>query len=389
MDALSPNPLHEVHRQAEADFQPYGDIDIVSTYGQPQAEYAALARTCGLFDQPHRAILSLTGTDRLDFLNRILTNQTWDKQTKSGLAAGEGCYAFLLTANGRIVTDLNVLERGDSTLLEMEFRQLATVQSFLQKYIFTEKVRLESKIGQWHQIALHGPGAAKVIGDWSDNATDLTSLPQLGSLATTVRGIAVTCWRDDVTGAPGYHMIIPADSARVVWMELISRFGPTLATGSDEQPRRPALRPVGWAVFNARRIEAGRPLFGIDFDETVLPAETGLLDRAVSFAKGCYLGQEIVARMHARGQLARKIAGFRMSDDALPVAGTGVLDADKNPIGTVTSSTISPVLSNASIGLAMLKRPSFEIGSKIAIPAEGAIRQATVVHIPFLENTPP
>jgi folate-binding protein YgfZ len=142
-------------------------------------------------------------------------------------------------------------------------------------------------------------------------------------------------------------------------------------------------------VFNARRIEAGRPLFGIDFDETVLPAETGLLDRAVSFAKGCYLGQEIVARMHARGQLARKIAGFRMSDDALPVAGTGVLDADKNPIGTVTSSTISPVLSNASIGLAMLKRPSFEIGSKIAIPAEGAIRQATVVHIPFLENTPP
>jgi folate-binding protein YgfZ len=388
MDGQSPNPLHDVHAQAEADFQAYGDIEIVSTYGQPQAEYAALARSCGLLDQPHRAVLSISGADRLDFLNRILTNQTWDKQTNKGLNAGDGCYSFLLTVNGRIVTDMNVLERGDATLLEMETRRLAAVQAFLQKYIFAEKVRLESRIGIWHQMALHGPGAARVIGEWSESAVDPAGLPQLGSTAATVRGIPIILWRDDVTGAPGYHLIVPAESAGVVWMELMTRFGPAAAAASPPV-HRPMLRPIGWAVFNSRRIEAGRPLFGIDFDETVLPAETGLLDRAVSFTKGCYLGQEIVARMHARGQLARRLAAFRMTDDALPVAGTGVLDAEKNPIGTVTSSTVSPVLSNASIGLAMLKRPAFEIGSKIAIPAEGAIREAVVVAIPFLENTPP
>ena len=137
------NPLHDIQRQAEAEFQPYGDIEIVSTYGQPEAEYAALARTCGLFDQPHRGILSLTGPERLDFLNRILTNQTWDKETKTGLTAGEGRYAFLLTSNGRIVTDMNILERGDATLLELEARRLDVVKTFLLKYIFTEKVRLE------------------------------------------------------------------------------------------------------------------------------------------------------------------------------------------------------------------------------------------------------
>jgi aminomethyltransferase len=385
MDAQQPSALLDLHRQAEAELQPYGDIEIVSTFGQPQAEYAALARTCGLMDQPHRAILSLAGKDRLDFLNRMLTNQTSDKETKVGLGAGEGRYSFLLSANGRIVSDMNILERGDTTLLELESRRLEAVKSFLQKYIFTEKVRLESKIGQLHQISLHGPGAAKVMSEWSDAAIDAANLPPLGSLSATVRDVPIIVWRDDVTGAPGYHLIVPTEHARAVWMDLVSRFGPALATGPDTGVR-PLLRPIGWAAFNARRIEAGRPLFGIDFDETVLPAETALLDRAVSFTKGCYLGQEIVARMHARGQVARKIAGFRMNDDALPVAGTGVLDADQNPIGAITSSTVSPVLSNASIGFAMLKRPFFEIGTVITIPAEGQIRQATVVAIPFLEK---
>ena len=226
-----------------------------------------------------------------------------------------------------------------------------------------------------------------MIGDWSDAAIDLAELKPLCSIAATIRDVPIIVWRDDVTGATGYHLIIPTENAHVAWMELMSRFGPALAT-SPQTVTRPMLRPIGWAAFNARRIEAGRPLFGIDFDETVLPAETGLLDRAVSFTKGCYMGQEIVARMHARAQVARKIAGFRMTDDALPVAGTGVLDAAKTPIGAVTSSTVSPVLSNASIGLAMLKRPSFEIGSIISIPAEGLIRQATVVSIPFLDPKP-
>jgi folate-binding protein YgfZ len=143
------------------------------------------------------------------------------------------------------------------------------------------------------------------------------------------------------------------------------------------------LRPIGWAAFNTTRIEAGQSLFGIDFDETFLPAETGRLDSAVSFTKGCYPGQEIVARMHARKQLAKQIAGIRMDGEALPVAGTLIYDEASNQIGAITSSTLSPILSNAAICLGILKRPFFNVGSVLQIPAEGAMRKATVVELPF------
>jgi folate-binding protein YgfZ len=189
-------------------------------------------------------------------------------------------------------------------------------------------------------------------------------------------------WRNDVTGVAGYNLIIPVARARKVWMDFITRFGVATEIG------RRRLRPVGWAAFNAVRIEAGRPIFGIDFDDTILPAETGpLLNQAVSFTKGCYPGQEVVARMHARKQVARNIAGLRMAAphaDALPIAGTKIFDANQNEIGGVTSSTLSPVLSNAAIALGILKRPHFNIGTELHIPAEGEIRKATVVELPFM-----
>src|SRR5437764_3022572 len=107
------NPLLGLHQQAQAEFQPYADIDVVSTFGEPQAEYAALHKSCGLMDLPQRGVLEVSGKDRLPFLNNLLTNQLWDKQTKSGLPTGQGVYAFFLNLKGRIVADINVLELGD------------------------------------------------------------------------------------------------------------------------------------------------------------------------------------------------------------------------------------------------------------------------------------
>src|SRR5512133_1403488 len=106
----SNNPLLDIHRQAEAELQPYGDIEIVSTFGEPQAEYAAIRKGTALFDWPQRGIIELQGKDRLSFLNNLLTNQTWDKSAKRGLEPGRGAYAFFLNNKGRIVTDVNVLE---------------------------------------------------------------------------------------------------------------------------------------------------------------------------------------------------------------------------------------------------------------------------------------
>src|SRR5687768_12144923 len=135
------NPLSDLHRQAHAETQGYGDIEIVSTFGEAQAEYAAIRKSCGMMDLPHRGFIELTGKDRLTFLNNLISNQTYDKQSKSGLSAGQGVYAFLLNAkSGRIIADMNVIERGDQTLLEMDRRVVSAVMEALEKYRFAEQV---------------------------------------------------------------------------------------------------------------------------------------------------------------------------------------------------------------------------------------------------------
>jgi folate-binding protein YgfZ len=377
MDASSLNPLRNTHAAAEAEFQRYGDIEIVSTFGEPQAEYAAIRKACGMIDLPQRAILELTGKDRLPFLNNVLSNVTWDKQTKIGLLPGQGVYSFLLNIKGRIVADMNVIERGDRTLVEMDARLMPTVRPILDKYLFVEQVKMDDQSATLHEIALHGPGAGEIIAALS--GTSVSALGILGSAAVRLLDIDVVIWRDDPSAVPGYHLILPAEQARVVWMNLVARFSDPADIGKR------LLRPVGWAAFNATRIEGGRPIFGIDFDDTMLPAETGAatMSRAVSLTK-CYVGQEIVARMHARGQVAKQIVGIKMESDALPIAGAQVTDDQSNVVGGITSSTISPVLSNAAICLGILKKPHFEIGSTVNIPAEGAMRKGTVVQLPFV-----
>src|SRR5215831_7223090 len=117
------NPLLTAHQQAQAEFQNYADVQIVSTFGQPQAEYSAIHKAAGMMDLPQRGIVELTGKDRLTFLNNLISNQTFDKQTKTPMKAGKGVYAFLLNAkSGRIGVDLNVLELGERTRVEMDAR---------------------------------------------------------------------------------------------------------------------------------------------------------------------------------------------------------------------------------------------------------------------------
>ena len=193
----------------------------------------------------------------------------------------------------------------------------------------------------------------------------------------------VILWRDDPTGTPGYFLVLPTEAAPSIWTEIESRFQAPSPDAIQASKRK--LWPAGWAAFNTTRIEAGAPLFGIDFDQTVLPAETAQLSRAVSFTKGCYLGQEIVARMHARQQWSRELVGIKMEEDALPMAGTPVYAAEHEQIGAVTSSTISPVLSNAAIALAMVKKNFAEVGTQLQVAAEGALRKAIVVQLPFLK----
>ena len=148
------------------------------------------------------------------------------------------------------------------------------------------------------------------------------------------------------------------------------------------------VRPVGWAAFNAARVEAGRPLFGIDFDDTALPAEAGpaALARAVSFTKGCYPGQEVVARMHARKQVAKQIVGLQDGRRQTPPRRCPPLTDDAgNTVGGVTSAPSRPSLSGAAVALATVKRAFAGTGTVLNVAAEGAVRKAVVAELPFVK----
>lgn len=372
------NPLHPLHQQAEAEFIDYDGTSVVLTFGEPQAEYAAIRKGAAMMDAPQRGFLELTGKDRHDFLNNLISNQVYDKAARKGLTEGSAVYSFLLNVKGRIVADLLVIEGHESTLLELDRRFVEPTRQVLEKHLFAEQVEIKPRLDA-HQLVLTGPASLGVLRRVAEGSVE--ELPPMRSTRAWLMGHEVLVWRDDVCGVPTYTLLCPPLGVAAIW----ERFTDSSASPESDDWRFQGLaRPVGWAAFNTTRIEAGRPLFGIDFDESVLPAETGLLDRAVSFTKGCYLGQEIVARMHARGQVARQIVGIRMEGDALPVAGTRICDDAGNEIGGVTSSTLSPVLSNAPLVLAILKKPYFAEGSTLKIPAEGDQRTGRVVKLPFI-----
>lgn len=383
------NPLLHLHEQAEAETQAYGDIPIVSTFGQPQAEYAALHTACGLMDVPQLAIVEIAGPDRFAFLDNLITQQVYDRSAKKGVEPGTVRHGFMLNTKGRIEAELTVVETGTALWLVVDRRLAGDVVARLGKYHFTEKISIRARSDDLHVLALHGPRSSEALRVDSGAGEQVADLAQMRSGVMPLGGAEVRVWRDDVTIWPGLFLAVPTARVVEVWTRLRDLH-------ASAAPGKRALRPIGWAAFNAVRVESGRPMFGIDFDDTTLPAETGLFGRAVSTTKGCYLGQEVVARMFARQQVARCVAGLRMQgdapgieSDALPVAGAPVFDHEDNQVGVVTSSTVSPVLSNACLALALLKRPYFQVGSVVRVAAEGKLARAVVSATPFVRQGDP
>ncbi len=404
----------------------FGGIGLIETFGEPQAEYAATHRGCGLFDMSHRGCVRIQGADRHSFLGNLISQKTFDVKEKAGMRAGEARPAFLLNLKGRVALEMLVFEAGESLWIETDRRKLSMLASLLERYRFSERAKIE--VMKTDVLGMFGSAAGGLLRDacgveadamipaWErGKRTDQTKT--IGAEQQTrvgVNGVEANLLGDRVVivrDGLGFRLWVEEAASLRMWERLMEQFG-----GPDErQPAKRRLRGIGWAAYNARRIEAGIPLAGIDYEladpsmpgrrkqiemdggeeesgspqavvgsaqgATLLPAETGLLDSHVDFTKGCYLGQEVVARMHARGQLARRLVGLRMKDDSLPIAGATIEDASGLAIGILTSSTISPVRGNASIGIGLVKKPHFETGRLLRVPAEGAMRDAEVVEL--------
>jgi len=350
-------PLSDWHSQAQAEYQDYFGTSIVSTYGRLPIEYASMYRSAGVFDMAQRGVISVTGEDRASFLNSLLTAELVERDSGKSIPPGQARFSFLLDRKGRVLAEMNVLVADDRILLELDRRLIADVSKELERYHFREKVDFTAD-DDLSVIGVLGPGAARLVRE----ATGIDAVELQDNTGRTSG--SVSAWRTDLGTVAMYLVVVPRAELVATWGRLVA----------DEK----SAVAIGWAALNAVRIEACRGVFGIDYDNTFLPAETGQLERAVSFTKGCYPGQEIVARMHARNQYARKLVQLKMNDDMLPVAGAKVYDQQGNEVGGITSSTISPRNSGIAIALAIVRREVIDAGKEIQVPAEGDMRPAAI-----------
>lgn len=364
---------YDLRDGAGADAQPL--CSLLASYGSVEPEYAAIRRGAALFDATFRGTLLVAGEERRAFLQRMVT------QDVAGLAPGKACRAFWLNRKGRIDADLVVAELGDRLVIDLDRTVAAATAQALATYVFSEDARFSDESGRFHRLELHGPASGRMLA--LAGAERIPSLDE--ACDASLGGVPVTLIRNDALGERGWSIVVPTDRAVEVWDALLAARDP-----HDERRR---VRPIGWHAYNIARVEAGTPFFHIDFGPSNLPHESGVLRDRVSFKKGCYLGQEVVARMESLGKPKQRLVGLRPTEDLLPVAGAQVFarvesaagDAESpsagalgDQVGTVTSSTLAPMLGAAPIAFAMVRTSSSEPGTVVLVNAEGSSCPAVV-----------
>ncbi len=367
---------------AEIEYLPYATpapdsvlvCELVAAYGPVEPEYAAIRRGSALFDAPQRGVIAVTGADRREFLQRMVTQDLKD------MVAGSVRRAFWLNRKGRIEADLVIAELGDRMLITLDAGSAAATVVSMRSFVFSEDVAFEDASAAHHSMELHGPGAGRTLA-----LAGATSIPAADEgTVTAIGGRPVTLIRDDALGEHGWTLLVARDDAALVWDAILAAADAHEKHEPNAQhAQRRRARPIGWHAYNIARVEAGTPLFLIDFGTANLPHESGLLRQRVNFRKGCYLGQEVVARMESLGKPKQVLVGVRPHRDLLPVAGAQVFerlaDGSMGPqIGGITSSTLAPMLGAVPIAFAMLRTAFTSPSTSVLLNAEGEQCEATV-----------
>jgi folate-binding protein YgfZ len=312
------------------------------------AEYGAITEACGLLDRSERGKLALTGTGAAEFLQGQVSNDV------QGLEPGAGCYAVFLTPKGKMLGDLRILNTGDEILLDTERSALQELFNMIRRFRVGYDVELHKRTLERSLLSLLGPGSDAVI-----SGIDLPA-EEHAHRAFEVAGAPVRAIRTDV----GLDLLVE-DPGTV---------GDVTAALRDA-----GAIPVSEAAAECLRIERGRPRYGVDLDETVIPQEAGLNARAVSFTKGCYVGQETVARLHYRGKPNRTLRGLTLS---APARLGDELTLGERTVGKLASVAMSPRY--GPIALALVRREA-ENGTVVSVGDAGGV-SATVVALPFGET---
>ncbi len=376
-----PNDIQTHIEQTDPILMSFGpgeeDLCIAESFGNYEAEYAIIRKGVGILHAPFHGCVKMTGEDRLTFLQRMVT------QDVESLKPGQGQRAFLLSKTGRIDADLVVLAQEDCCLLMLDSFCADAVVAELDRYLFSEDVALSNVSDQYEPVSLLGPAGVKLLMTLGFDG--LEGMEPLESRVLDFQGEPGLIYRQDLTGSLGLHLYIPQAHSLAIYQQLTDAVGgmvPNIDQSEGDNPTGPNRdipgRAVGWSAFNTARIEAGTPLFNVDFGPDCLPHETGILDQAVSFTKGCYLGQEIVGRMQNLGHPKRVLVGLSFEDDRMPIAGSQVQTDDGITIGGITSSAISPLRGSQAVAFAMMKWGKHRKKTKVRVPAEGKMVPAVV-----------
>lgn len=323
----------------------FADKDRIESFGSVEAEYRAVLEAAGLLDLTHRGRLQLTGEDRVRWLQGMVSNDMLPFETGKDVIQ-----ACVLNATGHLLADVTVVNAGDSLILDMDRANTGKIARIFDGYIITEDVEIADVSESLICFSLQGAQASR---EWIQSIAGNSAI--IVPAAHSIEG--------------GFDLYLPVEEAPSLWEKL---------TGSG-------ARPVGERASEIHRVEAGIPQYGVDMDETTIPLEANLEATHISYRKGCYVGQEIVARIQSRGHTNRALTGLLLEGDTLPEYRCSLLPAeepDEKPAGWITSSVFSPSL-RSIIALGYLRHEYRVSGTRLAVSCESGRLNATVASLPF------
>jgi folate-binding protein YgfZ len=330
--------------------------------------YEAARTASAVLDRSARGKLVVAGSDRRSYLHAMLTCDV------ATLRPGTGCYGALLTPQGRMIADLRLLELGDIVLVDLDRGRASEVLQKLDQFVFSEDVQLGDVTETFGLVSVVGPASADVVCRVLNGGLPAGARLDPADLATwneyrNRRVESVILVASTELGTRGFDLFAPTAAASALVEALVGAGAARLDPGTAE----------------VLRVEAGRPALGVDMDGETIPLEAGIEERAISFTKGCYPGQEVVVRILHRGhgRVARKLTGLLIDGGELPARGD-VLRSDDRDAGRVTSAVLSPALGRP-IAIAMVHRDFLEPGTRLTVLHGEARLVATTTPLPFVE----
>ncbi len=354
--------LHEHHIKLGATFTDVGGWTVPAHYGDVVVEYAAIRQAVGLADLCPRGRLRVTGDDRVKWLQSIISNDILPLQP------GQGVYSSLLTHKGKMLTYFRVYAQPDAMLVE-DVGEIGetTFQSLRKFLLYGTKAKLESLTESTGLLLVSGPKADELLQ--AGLGADTGTLRAPGFLTHEVDGAPIAVMKTEETGHTDIELLVPADRVVSVWERLCSAGRPF------------GLQAVGTEACEVLRIEAGLPKAGVDLTEEIVPPEANLEGKAFSLSKGCYPGQEVVARMDTYGNVRRRLVGLLVESQTVPPAGAKLYSGDRE-VGWISSAAYSPSF-KCPIALGFPLRDFSQPDTHLAIDVGGRRYPTTVKSFPL------